>query len=278
MFQIAENPVSKLVFRTPWIGIFQSYSEAVAAIPLSMRVGYGHESIARVFRNYPLTLVRPADYPILLHLGHLLRAGSRVIDFGGNIGMACYLADRYLKLPSPCSWVICDLPAMIAAARQVAQRERTLTNILEYATDIEDAGECDVFFSSGTLHHLDVALTDLLRKLPALPRSVLVNRIPVWERSAITTVAVHFDTKCATPARIFNRAQFTSAMEQLGYRLMDDWECPESSMSVRFHPRIRLNAYHGFYFSRIARETHSEQQRNAAGRARPRSQKVKQNC
>lgn len=249
-FRLANHSITRLVFKTPWIGVYSSYSEAMAAIPSSLEFGYDHEPMNGIYLNYPLYLVRPGDYPILLHLNQILRPGNRVIDMGGNVGMACYLAHRYGCLPEPVEWTICDVPAIVATAKQVADREGTLKNALRFATRIEETGECDLFITTGALQHLEQTLPELLEKLPRLPSSVLVNRIPVWDRPPLATLAIHFNQPLASPSMIFNRRQFVSEVEQLGYRLVDDWACPESSLSIRFHPGLRVNAYHGFYFSR----------------------------
>ncbi len=248
--RLINNPLLKLVFKTPWIGIYPSFSAALAAIPTQARIGYNQEKTREIFMSYPIDRMRPADYPILLHLRELLRPGSRLVDLGGNNGMACYTAQKYFKLPSPLEWVVCDVPAIIEAAKEVAVREGESSRFLRFTTELKDAGACDIFFSSGSLQFIEPPLPELLRQLPELPPAVLINRIPVWDREAIATI--HDIGFCVAPYQIFNRQEFTGGMERIGYRLADTWTCPESTFSIRFRPHIRLDAYQGFYFSRIA--------------------------
>ncbi|HEV2275802.1 MAG TPA: methyltransferase, TIGR04325 family, partial [Acidobacteriaceae bacterium] len=191
---------------------------------------------------------RPADYPILLHLRELLRPGGRLVDFGGNIGMAYYTARKYYRIPSPLEWVVCDVPKVIEAAKTVAAREADAESPLKFTTDLRDAGRCDIFFSSGTLQFIERPLPALLQELPQLPSSVLINRIPVWDRQALATI--HDIGFCFAPYQVFNRQRFLESMQAIGYRLVDTWSCPESTFSIRFRPYLRLNAYQGFYFSR----------------------------
>jgi len=247
--KLLKTPPLSLIFKTPWIGIYPSWSAALAAIPPENRIGYNQEETKAVFSQVPTTRVRPADYPILLHLRNLAQPGMRLIDLGGNIGMAYYTALKYFPLPQPFDWVICDVPAVTDTGKQVALREGDTSKALHFVNRLEDAGGCDIFFSSGTLQFLEEPLPALLKKLPALPKSLLINRVPMWDRPAIATI--HDIGFCICPYCIFNRKEWVASVELLGYRMVDDWPCPESSFSVRFRPDLRLNAYHGFYFSRI---------------------------
>jgi len=256
--KLVNNPLIKLVFKTPWIGIYPSFAAAAAAIPPGADIGYNQDKTREVFSNYPVDRMRPADYPILLHLRLLMQPGGRLVDLGGNIGMACYTAQKYYELPPQFEWVICDVPKVIEAARHVAARENGRSSYLRFTTDLKDAGRCDIFFSSGTLQFLEPSLPALLEQLPALPSSVLINRIPVWDRKAIATL--HDIGFCISAYKVFNRDEFVSSMEAIGYRLVDTWPCPESTFSIRFRPRVRLNAYQGFYFSRAGSEGNAADQ------------------
>lgn len=248
--KLITSPPLSLVFKTPWIGIYPSWSAALAAIPPDNRVGYNQEETKAVFSRVPTTRVRSADYPILLHLRNLLQPGMRLVDLGGNIGMAYYTALKYYPLPDPLEWVICDVEAVTETGRGVAVREGEKSKALRFVNRLEDAGHCDIFFSSGTLQFLEEPLPAHLKKLPELPKKLLINRIPVWDRKAIATI--HDIGFCICPYCIFNRSEWVKSVEDLGYELVDDWPCPESTFSIRFRPDLRLNSYHGFYFSRIS--------------------------
>ena len=247
--KLLKSPPLSLVFKTPWIGIYPTWAAAHAAIPPDNRVGYDQEETKAVFSQVPTTRVRSADYPILLHLRNLTQPGMRLVDLGGNIGMAYYTALKYYPLPEPFEWVICDVPAVTDTGKGVAVREGEKSKALSFVNRLEDAGKCQILFSSGTLQFLEEPLPVLLKKLPELPQSLLINRIPVWDRPGIATI--HDIGFCICPYLIFNRKEWVQSVEQLGYRLVDDWPCPESTFSVRFRPDLRLNSYHGFYFSRI---------------------------
>jgi putative methyltransferase (TIGR04325 family) len=232
-----------------WIGIFPSWAAAMAAIPKGNPVGYDQSAATEIFSSYPTTLVRQSDYAVLLHLRNIARGGMRVVDVGGSIGSACYIALKYFPLPDDFEWVVFDVPAVLEAGRAVANREGEKSKPLRFVADLKETGKCDVFFSSGALQLIEDTLPDLLRKLPSLPEHVLINRIPVWEGEAVVTLNdMGFSL---APYNVFNRKQWVAAVEELGYRLVDDWACPESNFfSIRFRPRTRLRAYRGFYFVR----------------------------
>ncbi|WP_263360175.1 methyltransferase, TIGR04325 family [Acidicapsa ligni] len=235
--------------------MYSSFAAALAAIPTECRIGYDQEETKNVFLHYPTARVRPADYPILLHIRNLAKPGGRVLDLGGNIGMAYYTTLKYFPLPESFSWIVCDLPKVIEAGKEVAQREGNPSAGLKFIAtpDLPGLsgadGKFDIFFSSGTLQYIETPVAETLRQLPELPETVLINRIPTWEKAPLFTVQdIGF---CICPYQIFNHQAFVKSIEDLGYRLVDDWNCPESTFSVKFHPKVRLNSYHGFYFTRI---------------------------
>ena len=248
-FRVINSRLVKLVFKTPWIGRFDSYQAALAAIPNSLRIGYNQRETYEVFKGLPIDTVRPADYAIMLHLRNLLQPGTRLVDLGGSIGMACYTAQKYFPFPPSVSWTVCDVPQMVEAGKEVAAREHGQSVVPQFVTDLKDAGACDIFFSSGALQFIETPLPEILKGLPKLPQTVLINRIPAWDQPAFATM--HDIGFCVAPYQIFNRAAFVAGMEAAGYKVNDEWNCPESTFSLRFHPSVRLNGYRGFYFSRV---------------------------
>jgi len=252
---LTRSPLSR-AFKSPrfgygsFIGVFPSWSAALAAIPSGFSVGFDQAAATPVFTNYPLKLVRTSDYPSLFHLRNLVQPNMRVVDLGGSVGAAYYNGLAFFSWPEQFEWVICDLPAVIEAAREVALREGEKSRALRFISNIEDAPACDIFLSTGSLQLIEQPLPALLKKLPGLPAKLLINRIPVWDREAICTLSdIGFNI---SPYKIFNRQEWVESVEQLGYRLIDDWECPGSTMSIRFHKQLRLHSYHGFYFSRVS--------------------------
>jgi putative methyltransferase (TIGR04325 family) len=245
---VSKNP--RFGYANQWVGIYPTWAAAMAAIPKNNPVGYDQDAAREMFTHYPTSLMRPSDYATVVHLRTLLRPAMRVIDVGGSIGTAYYIAAKYFALPDPLEWVIYDVPAVLEAGRQVAEREGERGKGLRFLEKLEEGGRFDVFFSSGSLQLIEDTLPQLLAKLAELPKYVLINRIPVWDEPAY--VCLNDMGFSFAPYNIFNRKAWVGAMEDLGYELADSWACPESRFTVRFKPKTRLNAYSGFYFKRKA--------------------------
>jgi putative methyltransferase (TIGR04325 family) len=96
---------------------------------------------------------------------------------------------------------------------------------------------------------MEESLAGLLASLQRPPSYLLINRTPVWDRETFHTHQDIADFTCVY--RVLNREQFVDELAGLGYRLVADWRCIESTFSVRFHPSTWLNAYHGFYFEKV---------------------------
>jgi putative methyltransferase (TIGR04325 family) len=247
-----------LVSRSPrfghvntWFGLYPSWAAALAAIPAGNLVGYDQTAAKEMFTSYPTTLVRQSDYAYLLHLRNAIKPGMRVIDVGGSIGQAYYIAQKFISLPDPFEWSIFDVPAVLDAARDVAVREGEKGKYLRFVSSPREAGNCDAFFSSGSLQLIEDTLPELLQQLPSLPQHVLINRIPVWTRPAVITLNdMGFSI---APYNVFNHDAWVQSVERLGYRLVDEWKCPESNFfSIRFRRGSKLDAYSGFYFERTS--------------------------
>jgi hypothetical protein len=48
---------------------------------------------------------------------------------------------------------------------------------------------------------------------------------------------------------VYNRARFIKMFEDIGYRLVGQWEAPELSIYIPFYPEHSVKAYTGMLFS-----------------------------
>jgi putative methyltransferase (TIGR04325 family) len=224
-------------------GVFQTFREARAAVPPWSLVGYDNQVIAKKY-EYSLDSVKPSDYPILFWLRPLLPEVRSVFDFGGNLGLSYYSFQKYLRFPADLRWVICDVPAVLEAGREVAL-QRNATN-LEFTADFARADRCDAFISSGTLQYVEEELALLLSRLHDKPRHLLISRVPLSDHATFFTVQNIGDTRC--PYRIANRQEFVASLQRLGYSLADTWLCPDVTCRILFRPSRRIRNYTGMYF------------------------------
>jgi putative methyltransferase (TIGR04325 family) len=245
--KIESNPLLRKVFvGTPWRGIYASFDEAQAVIPAGRSIGYNSQEAAAIFRTYPVLRKRPTDYVTAFHLQPLLKQDVRIFDFGGSVGIAYYVNQQYLPFPAGLNWLVCDVPAIVEVGRERALKEQS--EGLEFTTEFGDADGTDVMLTSGSLQFVKEPLAGKIAALSMPPPYLLINRIPVWEGEHYYTVHQVGDFFC--PYQVFNRQEFIASLARIGYRLVDDWECPESTLSIRLKPGRRLQNYQGFYFAK----------------------------
>jgi putative methyltransferase (TIGR04325 family) len=253
LFQkIRYNPlVHRVLVGTSWRGVYPSFVAAQAAIPARNLAGYDNSGGASIASRNAIKRRRPTNYAAFFHVRPLLKPGMRIFDFGGGIGVAYYAFRHYMPFPPDVKWTVCDVQSVIEAGMEVAKEQQQLgeydTSALQFTADFKDAGGCDLLYSAGALQYVEAGVAELLSTLEKLPPYILLNRIPVWDREALFTLQTIDKIVC--PYQIFNQSQLVNSLTALGYRLVDDWECPESTFSVRFRPSLRLNSYRGYYLA-----------------------------
>jgi putative methyltransferase (TIGR04325 family) len=232
-----------------WIkyrGVYLSFEEARAAMPRNMRLGYDHEEIAGIYESYA-NVVLASDYPAILCLQEALQRGSRVFDFGGNVGISFYAWQKYLNYPRDIQWVVCDLLSVIQRGERLAfQRQEKRVS---FTTQFEDADGFDFLLMSGCLQYVEPRAHELLGRLKDLPQHIVVNRIPLHDsRECVTLQNIQW---MASPYHVFHRERFISEMQNLGYSLVDAWVDAQLDCWIPFYPEYSVSGYSGLYFRRI---------------------------
>ena len=190
---------------------------------------------------------RPSDYPMLLHLDRLMPTLKRVVDLGGSTGNLFYCYAKYLAFPQNMMWTVVDLEASLAEGRRIALERAE--DRLHFAADLAGCDGADVVIISGALHFIDAMPPTLLAGWKTLPRHILINRSPVSESPCL--YAIQDQGSYLTLARIIHRTELVRSMEQAGYRLVDEWRAPELHLRFPMHPHESVEAYSGFFFSRL---------------------------
>jgi len=223
-------------------GLFATYGDAAVAAPKSRPLGYNHADAANMYRDR-LSRVYPSDYPMMLWLQKAFAAGARdIFDLGGHIGLKYYAYRRLVEFPDDLSWRVYDVPAVLAKGRQEALKldhARRLT----FTDRGETAAEADVLFTAGCLQYLEETLAQRVASLRQRPRWLLVNVVPLHERFSFWTVQCIGTAFC--PYRIQRMQTFFSELEQLGYRVLDIWENPDTECWIAFEPKYSLDHYSG---------------------------------
>jgi putative methyltransferase (TIGR04325 family) len=223
-------------------GVFATYEEAAAAVRRGVAVGYDNDAI--LLRDFDLMCqVKPEDYAILYWLRRLAPQTQVLLDAGGHMGTKYRAFGNYLDLDSGIEWVVYDLPSMVRAGRKMAEDEGL--SRLRFVDDLSEAPDADVLLASGLLQYLDIPFDDLLRRLPALPRHLLLNKVQTREGPSVVTLE-NF-TYAEVPYQMRNRAEFLAMLDALGYDIVDQWTIPSLSQVIRTDLYLGSSTSRGYY-------------------------------
>lgn len=259
VLRMLSRPIRRKLFQRPYrdgndyYGVYETFAAAhEAAQALSTRslpATYDTDAAGRMYRAH-LKSIRVSDYPLVYWLARLFAAGQRrLFDLGGHIGVSYYGFHHYLDYPSDLAWTVHDVPAVMAAGRKWAS-EHDPARKLAFAESADGADGHDILMSTGALQYLDYTLPELLQRLQAKPRHVLVNLTPMHPTRSFFTLQNLSIAIC--PYRVMSVPEFTSGMEALGYRMLDHWQSFERHLRVPFEPGCIVDSYHGFHFSLAA--------------------------
>lgn len=227
---------------TRFRGAYPSRAQALAAVPPKIKTGYNHAEIVEISFEY-MCQVLPWDYPILFWLQRLLPEAKQILDAGGHMGTKYRAFSRYLDLKNSVNWTVYDVPAIVRAGRQRALKDG-LTE-LRFVDDLSEVVPPDLVLASGLLQYLDIRLTEFLRRLPALPRHLLINKVALRDGRSLVTLEDF--GKARVPYQIRNRSEFLAECHDLGYQILDEWHIPELAHVIGTHPELGKSTSRGFY-------------------------------
>lgn len=223
-------------------GVYTTYQEAANAATSALPLGYNHLAGAQMYRDR-LDRVWPGDYPMMLWLERAFQNGvKRVFDLGGHVGVSYYAYQKYIAFPPGLAWQVHDVPAVMAAGRDMA-RERDTFGSLTFVDAFAPAACADALFTSGCLQYLQSSLADMLAALAQRPRWVLLNLIPLHDTLDYWTVQSIGQALC--PYRIQRRSVFFADLQALGYEVLDTWQNAEKRCQVAFSPKHSIEGYVG---------------------------------
>ncbi|MGA7383707.1 MAG: methyltransferase, TIGR04325 family [Methylocella sp.] len=223
--------------------VFDSLSEAIAAARPYAEGGFEHPDYAKLHMSLA-EVPRPSDYAALFHMRGLILDGAKIFDFGGSIGNLFYLYDRYLDLPSNCIWLIFELPAWVKLGGNVAANRGE--NRIRFTRKWEDAAGAELLIASGSLHSFDTPLPQMVAGLPEKPSHILINRTPLI--GGPTKATVQDGGICRVACVLYNRTEFVTAFEAIGYEVVDSWKAWELSLKIVGKPESSAVPYSGFFF------------------------------
>jgi putative methyltransferase (TIGR04325 family) len=228
-------------------GLFSSFEAAQASAPPGRATSYDNPEAAAMYRDR-LSVVYPSDYPVLFWLQRLLWQGvTSLFEIGGHIGVGYYAYQRFLDYPAALRWTVMDLPAVVEQGRRHALAN-DVRRQLAFTSEVKDADGADLLFASGSLQYLPQTLDDMLPKLDAMPRWLLLSMVPIHPSQQYYTLQNIVTAYCAY--RIDSRERFVKALAELGYSLRDEWQNAEKACHIAYEPAHSLDHYKGFLFER----------------------------
>jgi putative methyltransferase (TIGR04325 family) len=228
-------------------GQYRSFAEALAAAPKSKKLGYNHADLAQEYRDQFSRYIGYYDYPVLMWLKDLLREGSQVFDYGGNIGTHFYGYETRLTYPQQLTWVVCELPEIVKAGQALAQEQQRPE--LHFTTEFAKAEGVDIFMTSGTVQYIEQSIIEQLAGLTVKPQHLFFNRMPLCEGESF--VSLQNGGLVSYPLQVRNRQAFVDSLCALGYELMDEWTIYSEPVAVPFHPEFTTLYFSGLYLRKV---------------------------
>jgi putative methyltransferase (TIGR04325 family) len=203
-------------------GVYNSYSEALAAVKKTMLAGYNQEKIVGAYYETMCEVVL-WDWPIIYYLKDLMPQYQVLLDAGGHMGTKYRAFRKYLPESQTNRWIVYDLPHVVQEGRVRAKSEN-LSN-LEFIDDMNSAPKVDLLLASGLLQYLDIPFHAFLESMKALPQHLLLNKVAVHDLQDIYTLqTVH---GAEVPYCIRNMNDFAFSLGKLGYEIVDKWHIDE---------------------------------------------------
>lgn len=229
-----------------FIGAYPDPATALASLPARTPGGYDHDAVAEVSFDRMCQL-QLWDYPVLFWLDRLQRPGLRVLDMGGHMGTKYIAFGPFLPL-ADWDWCVCDLPAIIRAAR--ARQDRgALPAAIRFVTHPDATRTPDLLLASGVMQYIDASLGDLIGRLPGPPRHIVLNKVATREGAAVTTLERIGPAR--VPYQMRNRLALEAEIAALGYRILDRWDIPSLSHVIPTHPALGPSRSLGYCLERL---------------------------
>lgn len=220
-------------------GVFRTQAEAKAHVPSGWNQGLDDPIPETIDEAIP-----ERDAEVVRILARLMPEVKTVFDLGGRTGFSFYRYRSQIPYPPDLRWTVCDLPDVNEVGRRIALR-RGETQLVFTGNPLDGDG-ADVYLTCGALQFFEESFAELLQRLKSKPRHLLVNRVPLTEKSEFFTLQ-HTTGRSIVPYHIDNIDRFISAVEALGYKLVERW-ANDRTCEIILRPDRFVRHYYGFYF------------------------------
>lgn len=168
-----------------------------------------------------------------------------IFQLHGNVGTAYFAFRRLMSYPSNLTWLVHDVPAIVAYGRSIALNEPAPG--LRFTEDLSELASADILLLKSAVHILRDPIQFLQHAGP-LPAHILINKVPLYDRASAVTLQSNGVAFC--PYHLLNRQKFTAIFEKQGYRCVDTWLNYDLNCYIPFYPEYTVPHYSGYYFTR----------------------------
>lgn len=229
-------------------GFYKDFQEAKSKLPTNIKKGYNNLDSANRLLDWveeSKKQIFEHEYPPFFWLNNILsnynKTNIKIFDFGGAYGWHFFKISKYAQNDN-FIWTVCDVEEIVKIAKDKFENDR-----LKFTTNFEEANASDIFFSSGAIQYVeDFSLSLFLSKLPIKPKHILLSRLPMQD-SVKQFVTLQNASSSFNPQYVFNRKDFISSLEDIGYELIDTWRGYDGCY-IPFHRNKSIRYYTGFYF------------------------------
>jgi putative methyltransferase (TIGR04325 family) len=233
-----------------FVGKFNSYEEASAAIPETNEKGWDNARSSRLWINHP-DFMQPTTYTMFFWLAHLLldleqRGKARILDYGGSIGLSYYSYTKRASLRPETEWIVAEVQSLVDSGKALAEK-RGVSWQLSFMNSGSILPAVDILYSGGALQYDPQGIPGILERSTRVAPHILLNKIPLTDGASLWTTQ-NISTAIA-PYRIFNRREFLDYFYSWGYKEIDEWKVFDASVDIPFYPENCVPQLAGMYLS-----------------------------
>ncbi len=149
-----------------------------------------------------------------------------MVDFGGHVGAKFYAYRDVIRFNLDFKWQIIDVPAVCEEGRsRLKQGDESLV----YSDSTANLVGCDVLLCSGSLQYCNESIDEIILKMPARPRVIILNKVALSDEEFYTLEAF-LDSRM--PYRIFTQKHLDTVRDLNGYNRFAHWEIPDMGFTV----------------------------------------------
>lgn len=167
----------------------------------------------------PLNATSVAIMQTAAALLHKIKA-PEICDFGGAYGEDYF---RFRRFIPDATYTVAEIPEIVAAAKNVPDLEE-----IRFST--KPPAVCDLFFSCGVVMNAHEALFSAIEEMK--PPRVIIGSVEISDEPTYWSMLVYRKSRRRCSYITFNRAEFISRFEGMGYRLHNSWRQGENTSGV----------------------------------------------